>query len=85
VGSGNNQFGEKNPFWKGGKTLFRKIAFTNYPHICNRCDATNDLLVHHKDKNRLNNNVDNLEILCKKCHQNHHCIRDSITGKYIKG
>jgi hypothetical protein len=41
-------------------------------------------LIHHKDHNRLNNQVDNLEPLCKRCHQEHHCVRD-LEGKYTKG
>ena len=28
--------------------------------------------VHHKDKNRNNNNVENLEVLCAKCHKAKH-------------
>lgn len=85
VGSGGNQEGESNHQWKDGKTLFRKRAFSHYPHECNRCKRVNNLTVHHQDRNRLNNNLDNLEILCKRCHQALHCKRDLITGKYIKG
>ena len=85
VGSGNNQKGFKNHQWKGGLWSFREKAFSNFPNQCNRCGTTELLLVHHKDENRANNDINNLEILCKKCHQNHHCKRDQITGRYIKG
>lgn len=85
VGSGGNQFGKDNSQYKDGRTLFRDTAFENLKHICNRCNSKNNLLVHHKDTNRLNNELGNLEILCKKCHQEHHCIKDLITERYIKG
>lgn len=84
VGSEGNQRGERNNQWKNGKTKFRETAFANYPHVCNRCETTESLLVHHRDENRLNNLVENLEILCKRCHQQHHTIKDKTTGKYIK-
>lgn len=28
--------------------------------------------MHHKDRNKLNNNFDNLEVLCKSCHAKEH-------------
>lgn len=65
---------------------YRTIAFENLPHICNRCGIKVDLFsadVHHKDRNRQNNNLDNLEILCKSCHHKEHMIRDARTGKII--
>lgn len=85
VGSGGNQLLEKNHQYKDGIGCFRKIAFEYYDNKCNRCGKLNDLLVHHIDENRHNNKVENLEILCKKCHQDHHCHRCEDTGKYIKG
>ena len=39
---------------------------------CERCGSTFKLLVHHKDEDRYNNAIDNLETLCKRCHQIHH-------------
>lgn len=42
--------------------------------ICNRCfnDDMQVLVVHHIDKNRKNNAVDNLETLCANCHHKTH-------------
>lgn len=43
-------------------------------HICNICglskwnEASIPLEVHHKDGNRLNNDMDNLQLLCPNCH-----------------
>jgi hypothetical protein len=42
---------------------------------CERCQSTKFLCVHHKDENRENNKLSNLETLCKSCHQEHHCNR----------
>lgn len=49
---------------------YRKIAFDNFPNLCNRCgiDITVVLEVHHKDRDRNNNHLNNLEILCANCH-----------------
>ncbi len=84
VGSGNNQKGEDNHMYKTGIGTYHKKAFKNKAHICERCSMTENLLVHHIDENRNNNELHNLEILCKKCHQKHHETRDA-QGKYAKG
>lgn len=84
VGSGGNQETNKNIQYKNGIGIFHKIAFSSKPHICERCGSINSLLVHHRDHNKSNNELYNLEILCKRCHQEHHCIRDS-KGRYTKG
>lgn len=43
-----------------------------------------NLLIHHIDHDRKNNDISNLIVLCKKCHQEHHTKRDPKTGKYLK-
>ena len=85
VGSGNNQFGENNHQWTGksGRAGCMR-AMKALPNICNRCESVENLLAHHIDEDRTNNDLFNFEILCKKCHQNHHCKKDN-GGKYIKG
>jgi len=59
-----------------GTSSYRKIAFNNYKHECNRCafvgEYTSTLVVHHKDRDRANNDVSNLEILCRNCHYEEH-------------
>lgn len=77
VKHGYNQSGKNNNNWKGG---------TKYRHLvkiekCELCDSTNNLVVHHIDHNRSNNCRDNLMVLCKRCHQEHHCVRDN-KGRY---
>lgn len=42
---------------------------------CNKCGYSDDILaleVHHKDENRDNNDITNLEVLCCNCHRIHH-------------
>lgn len=54
---------------------YRDIAFTTYGKVCNRCNySINEaaLVVHHKDHDRNNNNISNLEVLCANCHAIHH-------------
>lgn len=68
------------------KNNYRTIAFENLPHVCNRCGKEVDILtanVHHKDRNRKNNDLSNLEILCTHCHHMEHIVRDPATGKII--
>lgn len=86
VGSGNGEEpGFNHHSYKNGIRNFSERAFAHYGKKCNRCGTLDKLLVHHKDHNRGNNEIDNLEVLCKRCHQMHHCKRDPKTGKYIKG
>lgn len=84
VGSGNAQIGETNHRYKTGIGIYHKKAFSIKDCICEQCGSVQNLLVHHKDHDRSNNELDNLEILCKRCHQKHHETRDSL-GRYTKG
>jgi hypothetical protein len=70
---GYDQAGEKNNAWNGGSSpeYYQKVAYDHYGKICQRCGAE-AVLVHHKDEDRTNSSVDNLEPLCKRCHQVHH-------------
>ena len=83
VGSGKgktNRPGPENHSWKTGIQGYRKLATSNK---CCWCGATENLLVHHLDENRYNNTVENLVVVCKRCHQKHHIKRDPITGRYL--
>ena len=83
VGSGGNQWSINNHQYKNGIGFYSKKAFKHYGKVCNKCASVKHLLVHHIDHNRSNNDLTNLEILCKKCHQEHHCIRDEY-GRYSR-
>lgn len=78
IPSGYNQKGENNNNWKYG-CQYRGLLEVKE---CDYCKSAKNLLIHHKDENRKNNNVSNLIVLCKKCHQNLHCIRDE-KGRFI--
>jgi len=52
-------------------------AFRHLANKCNRCGYDEEvriLNVHHRDYNRDNNQLDNLEILCPNCHAIEHRI-----------
>jgi hypothetical protein len=83
TGSGGNQWGTDNHMYRTGIGTFSKRAFQYYGRKCNRCGSLEKLVVHHQDEDRTNNVLENLEVLCRKCHQNHHCKRDVSTGKFI--
>lgn len=80
VGKGGNVArGKDHPSFKHGYHMadrFRPIVKRR--RYCERCDR--DLqdanrwqwVVHHKDHNHCNNVIDNLELLCKRCHQIEH-------------
>lgn len=57
-----------------GHTTYRARALKHYRPICNRCGYSNLLAleVHHKDRNRENNEISNLEVLCANCHTLEH-------------
>lgn len=81
VGSGNNQkLGTEHPSYKHGYYIADRLRVTKKltQRYCERCEK--DLIdvnrwmwvVHHKDHNHCNNAEENLELLCKRCHQIEH-------------
>jgi len=60
---------------------YRGKALANNCCICSLCGETNikKLDIHHKDKNRKNNKLSNLQIVCSRCHYTkiHIILRDS--------
>ncbi len=51
---------------------------------CERCgfEKYEILQIHHKDKNRNNNNFDNLEIICPNCHMAEHYLDKSWVKRH---
>lgn len=86
IGKGNVQgSGKYHHSYKNGLGLYQKIGRDLKESIgfCERCgkdlsDAGKGCwCTHHKDKDRSNNSIDNLELLCKRCHQlEHDCINN---------
>jgi hypothetical protein len=52
-----------------GRKAARKLTERK---TCNRCQATESLEVHHKDRDPTNNAPENREVLCQACHQQEH-------------
>lgn len=58
-----------------GTTGYRLKALKEYGEVCNRCGYDENiaaLVIHHKDRNRDNPSIDNLEVLCANCHAIEH-------------
>ena len=54
-----------------GVTDYRSRALKHYGRFCAKCGYTEDVRmidVHHTDRNRRNNAIGNLEVLCVWCH-----------------
>ena len=63
--------GPKHSFWDGGISMYRRMLIEKgIPRICARCKCKDEriLSVHHRDKNRRNNEIKNLTWLCLNCH-----------------
>lgn len=78
VNRNRKRTGSNHPNWIGGTGAYRKRALAHYGRYCMNaaCVITNagigileDMLdVHHKDSNRKNGTIENLEVLCVWCH-----------------
>ena len=53
---------------------------------CEQCnyDKYEILQIHHKDRNKNNNNINNLELLCPNCHFEKHYLKNSWLKNIIK-
>jgi len=62
---------ENAPNWNGGETIYRIIMDrAGTQKECAKCKIKDKrlLVVHNKDQNRKNNDIANLEYLCRNCH-----------------
>jgi 5-methylcytosine-specific restriction endonuclease McrA len=55
---------------------------------CEICGSNNNIVLHHKDGNRKNNQIENLQLLCRKCHTLTHLkdenFKERISKNWIK-
>lgn len=77
------------PHYGTGQHTYRQIAKRNLAWECNRCgynEVQGVLRVHHKDRNRANNDVTNLEVLCPTCHDvEHYLNNDGLYTNHKRG
>lgn len=77
-----DQTGELNPNFKTGlsdgtlsRLAVRVVTDAGKSlYVCEICsvNSSTKLHVHHRDKNRQNNTIENLQVLCPKCHMREH-------------
>lgn len=83
IGSGNSPTnrGTSHPNYKNGIGMYKKIRnllLAKQGNVCARCETPIDstkphsFCGHHKDHDRTNNSQDNIEVICKRCHQIEH-------------
>lgn len=66
VGSGDNQgIGPSHHSYKDGIGTYRQFTGTS----CEQCGSAKFLCAHHRDEDRTNNVKENIQTLCKRCHQ----------------
>lgn len=69
--------GSNSPNYKHGNNSHRSvIKKANLLTHCHRCNYNKlpVLQIHHKDRNRFNNAIDNLLVLCPTCHEEEHYL-----------
>jgi hypothetical protein len=62
------------------ENTYRRKVFATRPKKCERCGFDNHeaaIIVHHKDRNRENDDDHNLEVLCCNCHAIEHWGADA--------
>lgn len=65
-------------------TPYSTIARQLLGDKCNICGSTEGLVIHHKDKNRENNDPENLQLLCSSCHKKKHWSSGKFTKPSLK-
>lgn len=59
-------------------------AFEAYKRICFHCKSEENLEVHHIDFDRTNNQIENLQVLCKSCHKKIHWKERKKDPEFMK-
>jgi hypothetical protein len=69
--NGNVRVSENHGNWSNGQATYRdRLKKSKQKRECQKCGIADKrvLIVHHKDKNRSNNEIENLTWLCCNCH-----------------
>lgn len=74
--------GPNNPRWEDGRAVLpytpgfaskvRQLVRERDGNRCQSCGSTEHLCVHHRDFEKTNHDLDNLILLCRKCHTREH-------------
>ena len=83
IGSGNHPLnrGETHSQYTNGIGMYKKMRdekLKDQVYLCNRCAKSlascspHHRCGHHVDHDRTNNSYDNIEVICKSCHQREH-------------
>lgn len=80
-------FREKPKTFKAARTGRQHASKLLPPGPCERCGKSDALDVHHRNRNPLDNSLENLERLCRSCHyREHNPVRScSLCGQPHKG
>lgn len=57
---------------------YREKAIEEYGEVCQKCESTENVLVHHKNADRSDNDLSNLIPLCTACHGKVHARSDEF-------
>ncbi len=72
------KFGKKSPTYKNGSGIYKREFLKDRELICFECGTWDNVIVHHIDHNRKNNDPNNLMPLCRPCHSKEHEIINNI-------
>ena len=64
---------DKHPMWNKGYLLKGEKK----GKVCDLCDSKCKIIVHHKDENKKNHKFNNLQVLCRSCHDRIHSLSRS--------
>jgi len=74
--------GDSNPMWEDGHAVIpyargwtrkiKQLAWNRADNRCEICDSSKPRHTHHKDFRKDNHSLDNLQVLCDKCHKRLH-------------
>ena len=79
----NRRCGENAPNWVAGHNVYRRLMVRHgIEKRCYRCGHRDErvLVVHHRDRNRRNNNIENLGWLCRNCHCIEHVMASDVVA-----
>ncbi len=84
--------GANNPNWNGGTSDYenhadmKRVRLIKLQQVKGRCEVCGEKAhsIHHIDGSKNNHDIDNLAVLCQKCHGTIHSGRKNKTSKYIR-